>query len=174
MIYSYFCSSFALLFVLFYFFQLLTLTENLFQVCFEGSRFDHITCFHMTSLVAQTVKHLPVMWETPVWSLGQEGPLEKEMATHSSILAWENPMDRGDCWATVHGASASHSTEHTHGRCHLSMTVHKRKRHHGWSRLWFKWACCLAMHPGRLWISVVGKYIHHTQLKTNPSRHTTT
>ena len=40
------------------------------------------------SLVAQTVKRLPVMWETHVRSLGREDPLEKEMATHSSILAW--------------------------------------------------------------------------------------
>ena len=44
------------------------------------------------SLVAQTVKHLPAMRETQVRSLGWEDPLEKEMATHSSIL--ENPMDR--------------------------------------------------------------------------------
>ena len=42
-----------------------------------------------TSLVAQTIKHLPTMWETQVQSLGQEDPLEKEMATHSSILAWK-------------------------------------------------------------------------------------
>ena len=34
------------------------------------------------------VKHLPTMWETQVWSLVWEDPLEKEMATHSSILAW--------------------------------------------------------------------------------------
>ena len=40
------------------------------------------------SLVAQTVKRLPVMQETQVLSLGWEDPLEKEMATHSSILAW--------------------------------------------------------------------------------------
>ena len=40
----------------------------------------------MTSLVAQTVKHLPTMWETWVRSLGQEDPLEKEIATHSSTL----------------------------------------------------------------------------------------
>ena len=40
-------------------------------------------------LVAQTVKHLPTMWETWVRSLGQEDPLEKEMATHSNILAWK-------------------------------------------------------------------------------------
>ena len=43
------------------------------------------------SLVAQTVKHLPTMRETQVRSLGREGPLEKEMATHSSILAWRIP-----------------------------------------------------------------------------------
>ena len=41
------------------------------------------------------VKHLPAMRETQVQFLGQEGPLEKEMATRSSILAWKNPMDRG-------------------------------------------------------------------------------
>ena len=40
------------------------------------------------SLVAQTIKNLPAMWETWVQSLGWENPLEKELATHSSILAW--------------------------------------------------------------------------------------
>ena len=44
-----------------------------------------------TSLVTQMVKHLPTMWETWVQSLGREGLLEKEMATHSSILAWKIP-----------------------------------------------------------------------------------
>ena len=39
------------------------------------------------SLVAQMVKHLPAVWETPVRSLGWEDPLEKEMETHSSVLA---------------------------------------------------------------------------------------
>ena len=43
------------------------------------------------SLVAQKLKHLPGMWETGVRSLGGEDPLEKEMATHSSILAWRIP-----------------------------------------------------------------------------------
>ena len=38
------------------------------------------------------VKHLPAMWETSVQSLGREDLLEKEMATHSSILAWEIPL----------------------------------------------------------------------------------
>ena len=41
--------------------------------------------------MAQRLKHLPAMWETWVRSLGQEDPLEKEMATHSSILAWTVP-----------------------------------------------------------------------------------
>ena len=44
-----------------------------------------------TSLVAQTVKRLPALQETRVRSLGQEDPLEKEMATHSSTLAWKMP-----------------------------------------------------------------------------------
>ena len=43
------------------------------------------------SLVAQTVKRLPTMWETRVQSLGWEDLLEKEMATHSSTLAWKIP-----------------------------------------------------------------------------------
>ena len=42
-------------------------------------------------LVAQRLKHLPLMRETWVQSLGQADPLEKEMATHSSILAWRIP-----------------------------------------------------------------------------------
>ena len=41
--------------------------------------------------MAQTVKHLPAMWEIQVLSLGQEDTLEKEMATHSSTLAWKIP-----------------------------------------------------------------------------------
>ena len=43
------------------------------------------------SLVAQLVKNLPAIQETPVQFLGQEDPLEKEIATHSSILAWRIP-----------------------------------------------------------------------------------
>ena len=46
------------------------------------------------SLVAQKVKNLPAMQETWVRSLGQEDPLEKRMATHSSILAWRIPWTR--------------------------------------------------------------------------------
>ena len=48
-------------------------------------------CVCMYVHMAQMVKHLPGMRETQVQSLGQEDPLEKEMATHSSILAWKIP-----------------------------------------------------------------------------------
>ena len=52
---------------------------------------EHTLCDKQASLVAQTVKHLPAIWETWVRSLGREDPLEKEMATHSSTLAWKIP-----------------------------------------------------------------------------------
>ena len=42
---------------------------------------------NLYSLVAQRLERLPAMWEARVWSLGQEDPLEKQMATHSSVLA---------------------------------------------------------------------------------------
>ena len=48
-----------------------------------------------TSLVAQSVKNLPVMQETQVQYLGREYSLQKEMTTHSSILAWEIPWTEG-------------------------------------------------------------------------------
>ena len=57
--------------------------------------------------MAQIVKSLPAMKETWVESLGQEDPLEKEMAIHPSILAWKNPMDGGAWQATVHVVSKS-------------------------------------------------------------------
>ena len=53
------------------------------------------------------VKNLPAMRETGVRSLDWEEPLEKEMATCSSILVLENPMDRGACWAAVCGVTKS-------------------------------------------------------------------
>ena len=56
-------------------------------------------------MVAQTVRNSPAMQETWVRYLGPEDPLEKGMATHSSILAWRNPMDRGTWWATVYGVA---------------------------------------------------------------------
>ena len=56
-------------------------------------------------LIAQMVKNLPAMQETWVRPLGREDPLEKEMATHSSILAWRIPWREESVWATVHGVA---------------------------------------------------------------------
>ena len=56
------------------------------------------------------VKNLPAMQETPVRSLGQEDPLEKEMATHCSILAWRIPWTEEPGGATVHGVAESDVT----------------------------------------------------------------
>ena len=63
--------------------------------------------YSWASLVAQTVKNLPVMWETWVWSLGWEEPPREGMEIHSDILAWKIPTDRGAWRATVHGATKS-------------------------------------------------------------------
>ena len=63
--------------------------------------------FRRASLVAQLVKNLPVTRETWVRSLVWEDPLEEGMATHSSILAWRIPMDRGAGQATVHEITKS-------------------------------------------------------------------
>ena len=63
--------------------------------------------YSWASLVAQMVKNLTAMWDTWVQSLGWEDPLEKSMATYSSILAWRIPMDRGGWQAAVHGVAKS-------------------------------------------------------------------
>ena len=68
------------------------------------------------SLVDQTVKNPPAMWETWVWSLAREDPLEKEMATRSSPLAWRIPMDRGAWRVTVHGTAESDTAQRTRHR----------------------------------------------------------
>ena len=53
------------------------------------------------------IKNLPTMKESQVRSLGQEDPLEKEMATYSRVLAWRFPMDRGAWQDTVYGVAKS-------------------------------------------------------------------
>ena len=60
--------------------------------CYRANlRFSPVYWDNWASLEAQTVKHLSAMLETRVRSLGWDDPLEKEMATHSSILAWKTP-----------------------------------------------------------------------------------
>ena len=68
------------------------------EVCFWKSyRHIYLLSLRRPFLVAQMIKHLPAMQETPVWSQGQEDLLEKGMATHSGILAWRIP------WTEEHG-----------------------------------------------------------------------
>ena len=55
-------------------------------------------------MVAQRLKHLPPMQETQVRSLGQEDPLEKEIVTHSNILAWEIPWTEEPGWIQFIGS----------------------------------------------------------------------
>ena len=60
-------------------------------VILNRKKFFDVSVGYMVSLVAQMVKNLPSMQETRVQSLGREDTLEKETATHSSILAWKIP-----------------------------------------------------------------------------------
>ena len=81
------------------------------------------------SLVAQRLKRLPAMWETWVRSLGQEDPLDKEMATHSSILAWRIP------WTEESGGLQSIGSQRVgHERSNWTCI-------HTYQCL-YKWSCC--------------------------------
>ena len=76
--------------------------------------------FRGTSLVTQTVKNLPAMWETRVQSLVWEDPLEKGMATNSSILAWRIPWTEEPGGLLSMGHEESDTTERlTHS--HISL-----------------------------------------------------
>ncbi|XP_065773748.1 spermatogenesis-associated protein 9 isoform X4 [Muntiacus reevesi] len=67
----------------------------------------HGFCLLEASLVAQTVKNLPAMWESLAQSLGREDPLEEGIVAHSRIRAWRTPTDRGGWWTIVHGLTNS-------------------------------------------------------------------
>ena len=66
---------------------------------------------HQRSPAVKNLLEMQEMQDTLVWSLGWEGSLEEEMTTHSNILAWRIPMNRGAWWATVHGDAKSWVTE---------------------------------------------------------------
>ena len=85
------------------------------------SNFVLLTTCLITSLVAQMVKNLPAMRETQVWSLSQENPLEKGVATHSSILAWRTLWTE-EPQATVHGVTKSQTGLSTHTHTHTRWT----------------------------------------------------
>ena len=68
--------------------------------CKESDRTEWLSPSLWASLIAQLVKNLPAVQETGVWSLGREDSLKKEMATHSSTLAWRIPWteEPGSPW----------------------------------------------------------------------------
>ena len=77
--------------------------------------------FIWASLVAQTVKNPPAMWETWVWTLGSEDPLEKGTATHSSILVWRIP------WREKPGRLQSTGSQRVgHDQATFTFTFHFR------------------------------------------------
>ena len=72
----------------------------------------YIYLYLWASLMAQEVKNVPAMKEMQVWSLGQEDPLEEEMATHSNTLTWKiNPTDKGAWQATLWGCKELNTIE---------------------------------------------------------------
>ena len=73
----------------------------------------------MTSLVAQTVKRVPIMWETRVRSLGWEDPPEKEMAIHSILLPGKSHGHRSLVGYSPWGPKESDMTEHIHAHTHV-------------------------------------------------------
>ena len=74
----------------------------------------------LTSLVAQTVKRLSTMQDTQVRSLGRKDPLEKEMATHSSTIAWKIPwMEEPDTLQSMGTRTESDTTERLHFHFYL-------------------------------------------------------
>ena len=102
------------------------------------------------SLVAQTIKNMPAMWETWVWCLGQGRSPGEGNGNQLQCSCLENSMNRGAWWATVHGVPksqtwlrdyAQHSTEHTRMGpwSNVTTVIIRRGRHTGDGREKVKW-----------------------------------
>ena len=97
-----------------------------------GRRLSHVFSFQSISPLdpgglppAQAARSDSSLSQTQAWSLGWEDPLEEEMATHSSILAWKIPRTSRAWWATVHGVAVMTEwlSTHTPNNCHLPDTL---------------------------------------------------
>ena len=97
---------------------------------FPAEGIGHPLQYSWASLAAQTMKNLPVMWETLVESLGWEDSLEESMATHSSILAWRIP------WTEEPGglqSMGSQKARHNWGTKHVHVHTHTHTHTRGMS-----------------------------------------
>ena len=103
--------------------------------CNTNFFFHLVSWFLQTSLMAQTVKRLPTMWETQVQSLGWEDLLEKEMAIHSSIFPGKSHGWRSLVGYSPWGRKESDMTEQLHSLTLLQTT--KPEYHNS-----FLWLCC--------------------------------
>ena len=90
------------------------LYSNYFLNYMKDNYLMQLITLRITSLVAQTVKRLPTMREIWVQSLGQEDPLEKDMAIHSSTLAWKTPWTDEPGSYSPQGRKESDTTERLH------------------------------------------------------------
>ena len=136
------------------------------------------------SLMPQRVKHQPATQETRVWSLGWEDPLEKEMVTHSSILAWkiprtEEPGGLQHTGCSPHGVAESDTTVRLH--CHfLSPTMATRwpnKNMNSWaftlSPSWIRGGEQRGWHGSEAWgvkVALAIQTIDYSQLRCTESR----
>ena len=80
----------------------------------SGEGIGYSLQYSWASLVAQLVKNLPAMWETRIRFLGREDPLEKEIAIHSSTLAWKIPWTEEPDRLQSMGHKESDTTERLH------------------------------------------------------------
>ena len=118
------------------------------------------------SLIAQLVKNLPAMQEIWVWSLGQEDPLEKEMANSLQYSCLENPMDRGAWEAKVHGVARVGHDLATKPTNQPSL-CNGRELGKLWEMVKERKAWCAAVHGGHKELDMTG------QLNNNNSNHLT-
>ena len=109
--------------------------QSLLCTSYVTPKFSHVFLLSFrNSLIAQLVKHLPAMQETPVQSLGQEDPLEKEMATHSSIIAWRIPWTEAPDSPWVARVGHHWVTKHAHQCPWASFVAQLEKNLPAWGR----------------------------------------
>ena len=105
----------------------------------EGIGYPHQ--YSWASLVAQMVKNTTEIRETWARSLGWEDPLEKEMATHSYILAWRVPIDRGAWQATVPGVRVRHDWATKHNTSSEPLSKDQLYPCRSWYHFCVSWPC---------------------------------